>query len=392
MAQEKAWSRALFLFDGPGEPWWWLELIRPSAHMSPPWLNSEDGGVWEKEPDGHGAPTDLQFQNGRRSAAASRSASLYSPQSSVLEDTDGWIDGTDRRLGGLTEDDTTEEHDFEDEEQLNHHDMTDKFKRDDETISEITAPDSPSAALSKAMLGSLVGQSVNGFPSFHQSDGVGEHRSEDRRTRSAGTHGKLEVLEEADVAERQDVRSRVDSQEMMEPSSSSQPDTMDPSKEPVPVEESASSPTDGIMPGAASLMPLVKTTSPSTSTLEEQAAPTRVGPGTAIASDVVTLPGREVPSTAVSLAEGTETDRVRQTAVTSEELTVPDRVRPGTTFSLPGDDKKVKELRWGDEVSMRPHLAEELPSDDGASWVQMEGRWDGGRANASDSVQKRDWV
>lgn len=393
MAQEKAWSRALFLFDGPGEPWWWLELIRPSAHMSPPWLNSEDGGVWEKEPDGHGAPTDLQFQNGRRSAAASRSASLYSPQSSVLEDTDGWIDGTDRRLGGLTEDDTTEEHEFEDEEQLNHHDMTDKFKRDDETISEITAPDSPSAALSKAMLGSLVGQSVNGFPSFHQSDGVGEHRSDDRRTRSAGTHGKLEVLEEADVAERQDVRSRVDSQEMMEPSSASQPDTMDPSKEPVPVEESASSPTDGIMPGAASLMPLVKTTSPSTSTLEEKAAPNRVGPGTAIASDVVTLPGREVPSTAVSLAEGTETDRVRQTAVTSEELTVPDRVRPGTTFSLPSDDKKVKELRWGDEVSMRPHLAEEeLPSDDGASWVQMEGRWDGGRANASDSVQKRDWV
>jgi len=43
----KAWTTALFLLDGPGEEWWWLQLIRPAATWEPPWMDGDDGGVGE---------------------------------------------------------------------------------------------------------------------------------------------------------------------------------------------------------------------------------------------------------------------------------------------------------------------------------------------------------
>lgn len=50
LAKAKAWTAALFLLDGPGEHWWWLRLIRPSAEMDMPWTDGEDGGVGEAHP------------------------------------------------------------------------------------------------------------------------------------------------------------------------------------------------------------------------------------------------------------------------------------------------------------------------------------------------------
>jgi len=50
LAKAKAWTAALFLLDGPGEHWWWLRLIRPSADMDMPWTDGEDGGVGEAHP------------------------------------------------------------------------------------------------------------------------------------------------------------------------------------------------------------------------------------------------------------------------------------------------------------------------------------------------------
>jgi hypothetical protein len=50
LATAKAWTAALFLFDGNGERWWWLRLIRPAAKMVP-WADSEDGGVDELNAD-----------------------------------------------------------------------------------------------------------------------------------------------------------------------------------------------------------------------------------------------------------------------------------------------------------------------------------------------------
>merc|ERR1712217_182933 len=45
VVKAKAWDTALFLFDGPGEAWWWLQIIRPAALKEPPWTDGEDGGV-----------------------------------------------------------------------------------------------------------------------------------------------------------------------------------------------------------------------------------------------------------------------------------------------------------------------------------------------------------
>lgn len=45
VAAARVWSSVLFLLDGPGEPWWWLGLIRNAAQFSPPWIESDDGGV-----------------------------------------------------------------------------------------------------------------------------------------------------------------------------------------------------------------------------------------------------------------------------------------------------------------------------------------------------------
>jgi len=41
----KAWTAALFLLDASGEPWWWLELIRPATVGEPPWTDAEDGAL-----------------------------------------------------------------------------------------------------------------------------------------------------------------------------------------------------------------------------------------------------------------------------------------------------------------------------------------------------------
>eukprot|EP00929_Paragymnodinium_shiwhaense_P018704 TRINITY_DN12989_c0_g1_i1.p1 TRINITY_DN12989_c0_g1~~TRINITY_DN12989_c0_g1_i1.p1 ORF type:complete len:1783 (+),score=317.30 TRINITY_DN12989_c0_g1_i1:157-5505(+) len=41
----RAWTSALFLLDSDDEPWWWLQLIRPTVRMDPPWMDCEDGGV-----------------------------------------------------------------------------------------------------------------------------------------------------------------------------------------------------------------------------------------------------------------------------------------------------------------------------------------------------------
>jgi hypothetical protein len=49
-AKAKAWTAALFLLDGPGEPWWWLRLIRPAAEREPPWTDSVDGGLGARAP------------------------------------------------------------------------------------------------------------------------------------------------------------------------------------------------------------------------------------------------------------------------------------------------------------------------------------------------------
>jgi len=47
LAKAKAWTTALFLLDGPGQHWWWLQLIRPASYMEMPWTDGEDGGVGE---------------------------------------------------------------------------------------------------------------------------------------------------------------------------------------------------------------------------------------------------------------------------------------------------------------------------------------------------------
>jgi hypothetical protein len=45
LVTSRAWTRALFLLDGPGENWWWIKLIRPAASMDTPWVDEDDGGV-----------------------------------------------------------------------------------------------------------------------------------------------------------------------------------------------------------------------------------------------------------------------------------------------------------------------------------------------------------
>eukprot|EP00927_Polykrikos_kofoidii_P046011 TRINITY_DN40196_c0_g1_i1.p1 TRINITY_DN40196_c0_g1~~TRINITY_DN40196_c0_g1_i1.p1 ORF type:complete len:1688 (-),score=308.77 TRINITY_DN40196_c0_g1_i1:309-5372(-) len=45
MIKERAWTSALFLLDSRDEPWWWLQFIRPTAQMEPPWMDGEDGGL-----------------------------------------------------------------------------------------------------------------------------------------------------------------------------------------------------------------------------------------------------------------------------------------------------------------------------------------------------------
>merc|ERR1712107_155011 len=47
LAKARAWTATLFLLDGQDAPFWWLQLIRPSARMGPPWLDGEDGGLAE---------------------------------------------------------------------------------------------------------------------------------------------------------------------------------------------------------------------------------------------------------------------------------------------------------------------------------------------------------
>jgi len=51
LVQDKAWTSALFLFDGAGdkEAWWWLSLIRTNKNMELPWMEGEDGSVAEEE-------------------------------------------------------------------------------------------------------------------------------------------------------------------------------------------------------------------------------------------------------------------------------------------------------------------------------------------------------
>jgi len=45
VVEAKAWTSVLFLLDASGEPWWWLQLIRPAVRKDPPWTDGEDGGV-----------------------------------------------------------------------------------------------------------------------------------------------------------------------------------------------------------------------------------------------------------------------------------------------------------------------------------------------------------
>jgi len=94
LAKTKAWNAALFLLDGAGEHWWWLGLIRPTAHMDMPWTDSEDGGVSESHPNDH-----ADEERPRREQMSAQSEQIVDPGS--IGEADAAVDdiGLDDDIG-----------------------------------------------------------------------------------------------------------------------------------------------------------------------------------------------------------------------------------------------------------------------------------------------------